>query len=348
MIRICSSAFVAVVLLALCGGNALASSPTPASGPTWNPNQHVDYRWKEGKETPAWMKAAIKAAAQDSNDSRDAKAAVLSQSDSGASWIAYSANIATNWAIGYTTRSIPSNFTMRLRPQGYPLDWGNLRWCQFYDSPPIGCFDAEMIVLHEFGHAQTLDHPDDADVDTWTDTIMHWAPKTKAKVGWNQHEFGPCDVARLQIRYDPLTSSTPYSTCLDLDTSLSLSASATGIGSGGSVTFTAKLKVADDVNWPLLASNPLSGRSVVIQRRAVGGSSWANAGTMAVLDDTGRYTKSLTLSGTYDYRASFAAPNNEGLEGATSPIVRVTVYSSGSECDETKSINDGRGSMYTC
>ena len=130
MIRIPCSAFVAVMLLALTGGNALASSPTPASGATWNPNQHVDYRWKEGDEPPAWMKAAINAAAQDSNDSRNAKAAVLSQSDSGSAWIAYSADIPTNWAIGYTNRSIPSNFTMRLRPQGYPLDWGNLRWCQ--------------------------------------------------------------------------------------------------------------------------------------------------------------------------------------------------------------------------
>jgi hypothetical protein len=348
VIRIHCSAFVAVMLLALAGGNVLASSPTPASGATWNSNQHVDYRWKEGDEPPAWMKAAINAAAQDSNDSRDAKAAVLSQSDSGSSWIAYSADIPTNWAIGYTNRSIPSNFTMRLRPQGYPLDWGNLRWCQFYDSPPTGCYDAEMIALHEFGHAQTLDHPDDTDVTTWTDTVMHWAPKTKSKAGWNQHEFGPCDVARLQIRYDPLTNSTPYSTCLDLGTSLSVSASATSAGSGGSVTFTAKLKVADGVSWPLLASNPLSGRSVVIQRRALGGSSWANVGSMTVLDDNGRYTKSLTLSDTYDYRASFAAPNNEGLEGATSPVVRVTVYSSGGECGQTKSITDGHVSMYTC
>ena len=33
-------------------------------------------------------------------------------------------------------------------------------------SPPTGCYDAEMIALHEFGHVQTLDHPDDADVTT--------------------------------------------------------------------------------------------------------------------------------------------------------------------------------------
>jgi len=82
--------------------------------------------------------------------------------------------------------------------------------------------------------------------------------------------------------------------------------------------------------------------------RELGGSSWANVGSMTVLDDNGRYTKSLTLSDTYDYRASFAAPNNEGLEDATSPVVRVTVYSSGGECGQTKSITDGHGSMYTC
>ena len=336
MNRIASSTLAALALLALTDGNALASSPTPASGAIWSPNQQVHYQWRGSNVPPAWMKSAINAAADDSNDSRAARAAVLSHSDSASSWIAYTGKIPTTWAIGYTVRNIPANFTMRIRPQGYPLDWGNLRWCQFYDSPPTGCYDAEMIVLHEFGHAQTLDHPDDADVTNWTDTIMHWAPKTRAKAGWNMHAFGRCDVARLQIRYEPLTNSTPYSTCLDLDTDLSLSASITSVGSGGSVTFAAKLTVAAEVNWPTLASNPLAGRSVVIQRRASGSSTWTTIGSMAAADDNGRYAKTLTVNDTYDYRASFSAPNSEGLEGATSPLVRVTVKTGSSECTGMK------------
>ena len=186
---------------------------------------------------------------------------------------------------------------MRLRPQGYPLDWGSLRWCQFYDSPPTGCYDAEMIALHEFGHVQTLDHPDDADVDVWTDTVMHWAPKTKAKAGWNQHEFGPCDVARLQIRYEPLTASTPISTCLDLATDLSLSASTSSTYTGAQVVVDRQAEDRRRAIWPLLASEPLSARTVTLQRRALGASSWSNVATMSVLDDNGRYTKTLTVTG---------------------------------------------------
>src|SRR5690242_7303707 len=213
MKRLLAALAGSLVILAVSNGQAAATPPTPADGQVWNQNQRVTFRWHQGDEPPTWMRSAINAAANDSNDSRDAKAAVLSQSDSGASWIGYTGDVPTTWAIGYTVGNIPNSFTMRLRPQGYPLDWGTLRWCQAYDTPPSGCYDAEMIALHEFGHVQTLDHPDDADVTNWTDTVMHWAPKTKAKAGWNQHEFGPCDVARLQIRYEPLTSSTRISTC---------------------------------------------------------------------------------------------------------------------------------------
>lgn len=341
MKRIAAALAASLVILSLNGAEASATAPTPADGQVWGQNQRVTYRWHEGDEPPSWMRAAINAAANDSNDSRDAKAAVLSQSDSAASWIGYTGDIPTTWAIGYTTRNVPTSFTMRLRPQGYPLDWGTLRWCQAYDTPPTGCYDAEMIALHEFGHVQTLDHPDDADVTTWTDTVMHWAPKTKAKAGWNQHEFGRCDVARLQIRYEPLTSSTRISTCLDLNTDLSLSASLSNIASGSAVSLTARLKIVDNAMWPLLASEPLSSRSINVQRRALGSTTWSSFGQMAALDNNGRYTKTFTPTDTYDYRVIFNSPANEGLEGDTSLVLRVTV-SNGSDCGY------GQTQIYIC
>src|SRR3954470_12032603 len=126
----------AAVLLALAvvAGEANATPPTPASGAIWSPNQHVGYRWKEGNEPPGWLRPAINAAADDSTDSRASRAAIFSQSDNGASWISYTGDIPTSYAIGYTITYIPSYFTMRIRPQGYVLDWGTLRWCQFYDT----------------------------------------------------------------------------------------------------------------------------------------------------------------------------------------------------------------------
>src|SRR3954447_21826487 len=245
MKRIVVASLGALLTLALAAGQATATPPTPASGVIWRPNQHVDYRWKDGNEPPAWLKPAINAAAHDSNDSRASRAAIFSQSDNGASSISYTGDIPTSYAIGYTISYIPNYFTMRLRPHGYALDWGTLRWCQFYDTGPTGCYDAELIALHELGHAQTLDHADDDLVTDWTDAVMHWAPKTKAKAGWNQHSFGRCDVARLQIRYQPLTTSTPISTCLHLATALSLNVSASTSSYGGSVTLTARLAIAD-------------------------------------------------------------------------------------------------------
>lgn len=348
MRRVVAALAVALVASAAAVGGVAATAPTPAGGTVWNPDQHVSFRWKEGDEPPSWMRAAINAAADDSNDSRDSKAAVLSQSDIGASWIGYTGRIPTNWAIAYTVRSVPNYFTMRFRPQGYPLDWGKLRWCQFYGSPPAGCYDAEMIALHEFGHVQTLDHPDDADVTAWTDTVMHWAPKTKAKAGWNQHEFGGCDVARLQIRYEPLSSSAPISTCLDLGTNLSLTASASSTYVGGSITLTATLKIADDVIWPRLASQPLAARRVIVQGRVIGATSWSSLGSMAVLDENGLYATTLTVPDSSDYRVVFNSPSGEGLEGATSLVVRVTVATGGGDCANTGSGTGGNGEMYKC
>jgi hypothetical protein len=346
--RLIAAVVAAVVCVAAFAGTASATPPTPASGVIWNPNQHVSFRWKEGDEPPTWIRPAVNAAAQDSNDSRASRAAILAQADDGDSWIAYTGDIPTTYAIGYTIRYIPSFFTMRLRPQAYPLDWGTLRWCQFYDSPPIGCYDAETIALHELGHAQTLDHPDDADVTDWTDTVMHWAPKTKAKAGWNQHEFGRCDVARLQIRYQPLNSSTAISTCVDLATNLSLNSSSSSATYASTVTLTSRLSIADDAIWPNLASDPLAGRQVTLQRRAVGASSWSNVGTMAVVDDNGRYSKTFAALDTFDYRAVFTGPANEGIESSTSPIVRVTVSSGGGDCSYTKSTIRRSGEFYTC
>lgn len=331
----------ALMTLTLFVGSASATAPTPASGQLWAANQRVTFRWKDGLEPPAWMRTAVNAAAADNNQSRDSKAAVLSQSDSGASSIAYTPDIPTTYAIGYTIGYQPTSFAMRLRPQGYVLDWGTLRWCQFYDVGPTGCYDAEMITLHEMGHVQTLDHPDDADVTEWTDTIMHWAPKTKAKAGWNQHEFGRCDVARLQIRYEPLTAYTPYSTCLDLDTDLQASASASTAAAGAVVTVSARLKVADSVIWPLLAGEPVAGRPIVLQRRAPGGSTWSLVANLAPTDDTGHYARSITVNDTYDYRVVFNA-GQEGLEDATSLVLRITVTSSGGGCGY------GLTQIYTC
>jgi len=309
-----------------------ASLPTPASGTTWDQNQRVEYRWKEGDEPPAWAKSAMNAAASDSNSSRKAKAATFAYDPYGPAWLAYTDDLPTNWAIGYTIRNIPNSFTLRIRPQGTQLDWGTLKWCQFYDDPPNGCYDMEMVTLHEFGHAQTLNHVEDGgEVDAYTDTVMHASGlRTKAKTGWNQHVFGRCDVARLQIRYEPQTTSTPISTCLDLPTDLTLSPGSGSVTAGVPTTLSARLKISPDAIYPNLAGETLADRSVVLQRRSVGGSTWTTVGEMAsVTDGTGKYVKTLTLASTYDWRAVFSSPSDEGLAGSNSNVSRLSPTSGG-------------------
>lgn len=320
-----SALLVAATCAIVLVSPAAAATPTPASGATWEPNQVVRFRWKDAAEPPGWMKSAINNAAAGSTSSRTAKAAVISHRDGADSWVGYTANLPSNYAIGYAVRNIPHHFTVRLRPHGYVLDWGTLRWCQFYTNPPNGCYDAEMVTLHEFGHVQTLGHADESEV-AWLDTVMHEAPHSKAKVGWNMHAFGRCDVARLQIRYEALTSTAPYSTCLSLPAALALKASTTAPTYGGSVTFTAALRVSPDAQYLKLAGDPVSGRRVMLQRRPVGGSTWSNYVEMVPLTDgTGRYTKTLRIIASYEWRARFFKPADEGLAGAHSSAFAVYV-----------------------
>ena len=329
-IRLSASTLAAFLLVTQATAPvALSAAPTPASGSTWGQNQRVEFRWKEGVEPPTWARPSIKAAAGDSNSSRKAKAAVFLYDPSGPATIAYTDDMPTNYAIGYAVRNIPHSFSIKIRPHGTQLDWGTLRWCQFYDEPPNGCYDLEMVTLHEFGHAQTLGHAIESETDQWTDSIMHASAHSKARVGWNQSVFGRCDVARLQIRYEPLTTSTAISTCLSLATQLTLTPSSSSATYGSTVTFTSRLSVAADEVWPNLAGQSLSSRAVVLQRRAPMGSLWSTVATMnPATDDAGKYVKTITLTKTYDWRAVFNTPADEGLKGTSSTSDRIVVANS--------------------
>lgn len=320
---------LAAILLvtAALGGQASADTPTPAGGATWAPNQQVNYRWKAGAEPPNWLRPAINAAAAGSNASKASQAAIFAYEAGAQSWIGYTADIPTNYAVGYAVRHVPDSYNIRLRPHGHVLDWGTLRWCQFYDNPPNGCYDAELITLHEFGHVQTLGHVDESLGEPWLDSIMHAGPRTKAKIGWNEDEFGRCDVARLQIRYRALTPSTPYSTCLALPTTLTLAATSTSVAAGQSVTISATLKVTGSTSYAKLADEPISDRQVTLQRRLPGASSWTTHAHMPATSIEGRYASVISPTTTYDWRALFSKPANEGLNGSTSAVIRVNVSS---------------------
>jgi hypothetical protein len=308
----------------------VANTLTPISKSDWAPNQQLQFRWHDGPATPAWMKQAVNAAAADSTRSRRAKAAVISYAAGSASWVAYSDTLPSSAAIAYASRNAPNSFKVWLRSHGHSFDWGVLRWCQFFDAPPKGCFDARTATLHEFGHVQGLGHTSVGPPDS----IMYTTSLTKPKVGWDQHDFGACDVGAMQVRYEALNPATPISSCMSLATSLALTSSAASVSAGGSVALTATLRIGDGVAYPRLAGDPLSRRSVALQRRVIGGS-WMTVGTMTPSAADGTYRLTLSPAATYEWRAVYANSTGEGLRTSQSSAVRVTVKSGDGTCTKS-------------
>jgi hypothetical protein len=319
------AAALAVIPFATAG--AAAHGPDPSFSGTFAANQELRFRWRAGSEPTAVIKAAIRDAAVDANDTRGSKAAIFTYDSGGPNPIGYGpgATCGVN-GLACFTRDAPDGFTMWLREQGHVFDWGTLRWCQAYSTPPNGCYDAETIALDEFGHVEGLaHHVNFADDSDYADAVVQTFSRTKPATGWNFHTFRRCDVATLQMMYDLVNTSAKYSTCLDLATILSLGASTTTIPSGGSVTLTASLKVVDADDYRKLGGNPVSGRTVTLQRRPAGGTTWTTVGTMSPGAAAGTYVLVHSPAAATDYRAVFSTPSNEGINGDTSPTVRVSI-----------------------
>ena len=324
------SAGIAALTLALLvsPGSATAHGPDPvlASG-AFGQNQVLAFRWRSGSEPASAIKTAILDAAADANASRASKAATYLYDTSGTNLVGYGvgATCGVN-GLACFTRDVPNSFSIWLREQGHVFDWGTLKWCQSYSQPPNGCYDAETITLDELGHVEGLDHHVNyADDSDYLDAVVQTYSRTKPSTGWNAHAFGRCDVATLQMLYDMLNTSAKYSTCLDLTTVLSLTASPTAVTSGGTTSLTATLKIYDAASYRRLGANLVTGRTVTLQRRAVGTSSWTVVGTMPVGSSSGTYLLSQRVSADTEFRAVFATPTNEGLNGDTSATVRVSV-----------------------
>ena len=319
---------VALVILPLTFGAVAAHGPDPSlgSGP-FGQNQDLRFRWRAGSEPTAAIKTAIRAAATAATASRASKAATLTYDAAGSNPIGYGvgATCGVN-GLACFTRTVPTGFTMWLREQGHVYDWGTLRWCQAYSAPPNGCYDAETIALDEFGHVEGLDHhvnyTDDSDYE---DAVVQTYSRTKPSAGWNMHTFGRCDVATLQRLYDMQTWTAKYSTCLDMGTVLSLSASPSAVVVGGTTTLTATLKVAGSAADGRLGGNPVAGRTVTLQRRTPGSTTWIAIGTMPGGAVAGTYIVTQSLQTDAEYRAVFKTPSDEGINGSTSPTVRVYV-----------------------
>lgn len=306
-----------------------AHSPDPALGAGTFPQDGVlEYDWRTGAVPPAPIRTAVNAAADDIEATRESRAALFAHDPDGTNPIGYGTGTCGVNGLACFTRDAPDGFTMWFREHGRVFDWGTLKWCQMYTTAPNGCYDAETVALDEFGHIEGLGHhvnySDDRD---YTDAVVQTFSRTKPKTGYNMHVLGVCDIARLQIRYDTQHPSFPYSTCLDIPTVLSLSRSSSWVPYGGTVTFTAFLAVVTDTDYGRLSGNPVSRRTIKLQRRPPGGTTWTTIATMAYTTPAGTYVTALRLYGSAEFRAVFSTPTGEGLRGDSSPVVSVAVGS---------------------
>jgi hypothetical protein len=331
--RLALAVVVGVITLVAGVLPAFAATPDPSLGSPFLQNQALDYRWGTGAVPPTSIKTAINLAADDANDSRRSKAPIFAYDSSATNTISYGVD-ATCGVNGLACfrRSAPDWFTVYLRENGHRFDWGTLRWCEATDRPN-GCYDAENITLDELGHVLGLDHhvnlPDDSD---YGDAVVQTYSRVKPQAYYNAHVFGRCDAATLQQVYDVPSWTATYSTCLDVPTTLSMTASRTSIVSGATVTFTASLQTSGSGR---LSNNPVSGRTVVLQRRSSTG--WVDVTTMTPGSASGTYTAALVVRSTADMRAAFRKTSGEGLRGDSSPVTTVTVSS---PCTEMCPVSD--------
>jgi hypothetical protein len=324
---------LAALFLAGLAPTATAHDPNPLFSGVWADHQAVTFRWRSGSEPPSAIASAMRAAATDNNDTRASRGATFAYHSSGSSLIGYgpAATCGVN-GIGCFSRNPPTSFTMWLREHGRVFDWGTLRWCQMQSSPTNGCYDAETIALDEFGHVQGLGHHVNyADDRDYTDSVVQTYSRTRPGEGWNMHIYGRCDTAALQLRYDTLDASASYSSCLDLETVLALSANPTSVAYGGTTRMTAILKVRNDDSYLRLRGNPVSDRSVKLQRRPPGGS-WTTVATMDQTGTAGTYAVWQTLQTDAEYRAVFTARSGEGLRNDTSLTVPIDVAPCTGQC----------------
>jgi hypothetical protein len=321
---------VAIVALALAALTILpsalpayAATPDPIlGGGLFAQNLGLTYRWSTSGTPPSTIRSAIARGVGDANATRLSRAPTFAYSSGSGNLVYYGTSVPCGVnALACMRRDPPGWFGVWYRENGHRYDWGSLRWCEMTGSPN-GCFEAENVALHEFGHVMILDHhvnlPNNSDA---LDAVMQRVQPAKPKAGWNAHAYARCDVATLQQQYDVQSWATPYSTCLDVPTGLKLASTATAVVVGSKVVFTGTLS---SKGTGRLSNNPVSSRIVVLQGRSSGG--WSNIATMTA-GSSGTYSASVAVWAARDFRAVFARPAGEGLRASTSTTLTVTAWS---------------------
>lgn len=316
-----------ISVAAMASPGAARPVPSFAAG-GWPKDKTLYFSWRAGGVPPSWAKTPMTDAAADATStsaSRSPRFVYRSDVNNGIGYTGSVPSYCSINGIACAGRAMPSTWGVWIRPHGTDYAWGTLRWCQKTSSDQ-GCFDVRRVLLHELGHIAGLTHPSSAGFTlAATDTVMQAISPARPKAGASRHSFGRCDVATLQQLYDTPDNRTRISTCNDLATKLTLSASRSSLAPGGSVKLKAQLLVGSRSAYGQLSGNYLNGRSVKLKFRRAGSN---DAWTVAWLRPTyssGRYESSISPSATWEFKAVFPAPSNEGLRYSRSATLKVKV-----------------------
>jgi hypothetical protein len=353
-------------LLAALAISLLAAGPALASlGDTYNAtpgSKHfsassITYGWDPENPPPSWLKTQITAQITYMNDPAHMAARIPDMSGPVSSPTVRFKYGGTTPCLEFACAYGPGNNADN--PNGWTIyilkdaSDGGASWrkfCQYNNTAPAdyrsGCYDARNVVLHELGHVLAMGHWAD-DSSTNMDNLGPGASITVMQIesrsnrestndkdsygrnnaGWDAHDYGACDMARLQAEYGLNDSWRKVSSCLTRQTTtLTLAKSSSSVGYRGNVTFTATLEVKVDGsggNDAQLEGANLSGRVLVLERSSNNFSTISATYAMTA-GSNGTYTVSLNLTSTSQWRAYFATPT-EGLSGSRSSSSTVTV-----------------------
>jgi hypothetical protein len=323
---------IAIAALVVAAGVAPVSAHGPdplMGGQRWAQDQIIGYDWRAKPVPPAWLQVAVDAAAADVTASRASRAARFVRMPNSSSIIGYGEPTGCSPAgIACFDRSgAPSSFRMWFRAHGFAFDWGTLRWCQGLATIADGCFDAENAALDELGHVEILGHHvNNADNGDYRDAVVQTVARARPAAGWDAHAFGRCDVARLQLEYDRPSPRDLFSSCLAIPTTTTIAASPASLWTGESTRFTASLRTTGSTANRSLANDPVSGRTVKLQRRLNSTKPWTSIGTMVPSTTVeGSYVLSIAPTATYEWRAVFTPAAGDGIVGSSSGALKVTV-----------------------
>ncbi len=292
----------------------------------WAKDKTLAFSWGAGDVPPDWAKGPLEAAADDAHRTSDSRSPEFPRRGTASNAVRYTGARPSfcGAAIACAGRDKPTSWWgVWITPHGTDFSWGTLRWCQ--KSQASGCFDVRRVMLHELGHIVGLNHPAAEGFRLGAqETVMHAITPATPSAGSTRHAFGRCDVATLQELYDVPTNKMPISSCNDVDSKLSLSASQNAVNAGQSVALETRLNIVSRNAYGELAGNPLNGRSVKLKYRRVGsGADWSTAWMR--FESTGRYQLDISPQATWEFKATFPEPQDEGLRFSRSDVVEVRV-----------------------